>query len=168
MTPRIILYLAVEGVLLSRSVTRSQLRSSEFRILKDSPHVARLAELLALNRQTDVVLNSRLVLELGFRALLQLFPTLFCSHIVGATIHGNRLIRCRQLSQQCGRCAWLSADAERRQAGQLVVLEHDARCVPVPFRDRAIIVSSGLEAATSEDWRRLRDLLEPHEINSVN
>jgi hypothetical protein len=159
MAPRSILYLAVEGVLVPRSVTCSQLCSSESRLLRNSPHVARLAELLALNKHIDVVLNSGLVLELGFRAVLQLFPTLFCSRIVGATIPGNRVIRRRRLSQQSGRCAWLSADVERRQADQLAVLEHDARCVPVPFRDRAIIVSAGLGAATRDDWNRLRDLL---------
>lgn len=159
MAPRSILYMAVEGVLVPSATHSCRISDGESCSLKDGEHVERLEDLLAHNEHFGIVLNSSLIIQLGFRAILQLFPSALRGRIVGATIPGNRLIRQCRFGRQTGRLTLLSGDVERRQPEQLAVLEQDARCVPVPLRDRTVIVPKGLWAATRDDWNRLQVLL---------
>lgn len=159
MAPRSILYLTVEGVLVPSATDSRRISDGECCSLKGGEHVERLEDLLAQNEHFGVVLNSSLILQLGFRAILQLFPSALRGRIVGATVPGNRVIRRCRFVRQCGRRTLLSADVERRQPEQLAVIEQDARCVPVPLRDRTVIVPKGLWAATHDDWNRLQELL---------
>lgn len=159
MAPRSILYVTVEGVLVPSAASLRRISDRESCSLKAGEHVGRLEELLAHNEQLGIVLNSSLIVQFGFRAIWQLFPSALRGRIVGATVPGNRLVRRCRFGRQTGRCTLLSADVERRQPEQLAVLEQDARCVPVPLRDRTVIVPNGLWAATLDDWNRLRQLL---------
>jgi hypothetical protein len=159
MAPQSILYVTVEGVLVPSATYLCQLSDSESCSLKASEHVKQLEDLVAHYEQFGIVLNSSLIVQLGFRAIWQLFPSALRGRIVGATVPGNRLVRRGSFGRQTGRRTLLSADVERRQPEQLAVLEQDARCVPVPLRDRTVIVPKGLWAATLDDWNRLRQLL---------
>jgi hypothetical protein len=159
MAPRFILYLAVEGVLIPREIAASYSLAASYCDSDDSKHFARLVEILAHNEQVGVVLNSTLVAKLGFHSLIQLFPRQLRYRVVGATVPGNRAIGRFRFALPSGRGSWLTADVERRKPEELTILEQNPYCVPVPFRDRAVIVSRGLWAAERGDWRKLRDLL---------
>lgn len=159
MAPRSVLYLTVEGVLVPRLTACKRPPESGLQPLEAGLHMERLTNLLTRHHQISVVLNTSLVPSLGFHNVLQLLPGLLRGRIIGATAPGNRFLRAGRLSLSSGRCAWLAADVRRRCPERLAVLEYDARCVPVPLRDRAIIVSRGLWAATTVDWDSLQDLL---------
>jgi hypothetical protein len=159
MAPRSILYVTVEGVLVPSAASSYRTSDGESCSLKEGEHVERLENLLAHNEQFGIVLNSSLIIQLGFRAIAQLFPSALRGRIVGATVPGNRLIRRCRFGRQTGRRTLLSADVERRQPERVAVLEQDVRCVPVSLRDRTVIVPKGLWAATRDDWNRLQELL---------
>lgn len=159
MAPRSILYLTVEGVLIPRTAASIPERGARWSLHDDSSHLRQLTEILAENAHIAVVLHSVLVPRVGFRTIVQTFPGQLRSRIVGATVPGNRVIRKSRLDKHTNRYSWLSEDVSRRDPRQVTVLEGDARCVPVPLRERAVIVSAGLWAASRADWTRLRDLL---------
>lgn len=159
MAPRSILYVTVEGVLVPSAASVRRLVDGESSSLEAGEHVERLEDLLAHNEDFGIVLNSSLIIQLGFRAIWQLFPSALRGRIIGATVPGNRLVRRCRFGRQSGRRTLLSSDVERRQPEQLAVLEQDPRFVPVPLRDRTVIVPNGLWAATLDDWNRLRQLL---------
>lgn len=153
-----ILYLAVEGVLLIGTSAPPRTARGATYLAVDSAHVTQLSALLVEERHIDVVLTSSWVNAAGFHCVLDLLPESLKAHVVGATIPGNRLLRHR-LSQNTSKSGWLAEDVRRRQPQVVTVLESDARHVPVPLRDEAVIVPNGLWAAGHDDWRRLRRML---------
>lgn len=153
-----ILYLAVEGVLLRRTSAPSKTARGETYLSVDSPHVAQFSALLADKPHIDIVLSSSWVGIAGFRFVLGILPEAIRRHVVGATVPGNRVLR-RQLWASRGKSEWLAADVRRRDPQITTVLESDARHVPTPLRDDAVIVPCGLWAAESNDWSRLRQKL---------
>lgn len=153
-----ILYLAVEGVLLRGTLAPPKLARGEIYLSVDGAHVAQLNGLLVDERHIDIVLTSSWVNTAGFHCVLDLLPESLRAHVVGATIPGNRSLRHR-LSQNTSKSEWLAEDVRRREPQVVTVLESDARHVPVPLRDEAVIVPKGLWAAGHDDWSRLRQML---------
>lgn len=153
-----ILYLAVEGVLVRRTLTPPKLACGDIYLSVDSPHVAQLSALLADEQHIGIVLNSSWVSTAGFHYVMDLLPESLRKHVVGATIPGNRFLRHR-VSQNTSKSEWLAEDVRRRVPTVVTVLESDARHVPVPLRDEAVIVPNGLWAAERDDWSRLRRML---------
>ncbi|WP_424065326.1 HAD domain-containing protein [Paraburkholderia sp.] len=154
-----IFYLAVEGVLVPRGAVFHKLLPGDVHRFRESPHASQLSALVVDQEHVGVVVNSAWVSSLGFRCVLDFLPYPLRHRVIGATVPGNRMLRCRWQTNTFGRCGWLAADVERREPAQLTVLESDARQVPVPLRDRAVIVPGGLWAAQIGDWIRLRDML---------
>ncbi|MGF6442608.1 hypothetical protein QF001_008452 [Paraburkholderia youngii] len=106
----------------------------------------------------NIVINSAWVPVSGFRGVLNMLPAALRLRVIGATVPGNRLLR-HYRADAVSKSTWLSSDVNRRDPEQLAVLDSDSRNVPVPLRDRAVVVSEGLWAATHDDWSRLRHML---------
>lgn len=160
MNPRYLLYLTVEGVVVPPTVSTGQLSGADSFRWREKKHLAELADIVGPMEWLGIVLHSDRLLEWGIRPVMGILPQTVRGRIVGGTIHGNRLIHRGKLPATPGRRARLDADVRRRQPDGLTVLECDARYVPVPLRDDAVIVSMGLWNASSEDWRRLRESLD--------
>jgi hypothetical protein len=162
MAPRYLLYLTVEGVVVPSNMPRSRLSSAGSRCWRESRHLNDLADMVGPMEELDIVLNSDWLPELGMRTVMNILPRSLHSRIVGTTVPGNRIIRRCRLSAEPGRRARLDADVCRRQPLEITVLECDARCVPIPLRDDAVVVPAGLWGATRDDWQRLNDRLKRH------
>ncbi|MFM0412088.1 HAD domain-containing protein [Paraburkholderia dipogonis] len=139
-------------------MTPPKLARGETYLSIDSPHVARLSAMLTAEPHIDIVLTSSWVGIAGFRFVLGILPDSIRRLVVGATVPGNKVLR-RQLKGSSGKSEWLAADVRRREPQIMTVLESDARHVPTPLRDEAVIVTNGLWAAEFDDWSRLRRML---------
>ena len=159
MAPRYMLYLTVEGVVVPRNVPRSRLSSAGSCCWRESRHLNDLADMVGPMEELGIVLNSDWLPELGMKTVMNILPQSLRSRIVGTTVPGNRIIRRCRLSAESSRRARLDADVRRRQPLELTVLECDARYVPIPLRDDALIVPAGLWGATPDDWQLLNDKL---------
>lgn len=154
MAPRCILYLPIEGVLVPEGEMPHRAAQVDAACLCELPHVYRLAEALE-SEQHVVVLNSAAVARFGFRRVFDMFPYALQRRVIGATVPGNRLHACRHCAVHTGRSVWLEQDVRRRAPTHFIVLESDARYVPVALRDNAVIVSRGLWNASSNEWMSL-------------
>ncbi|MDR5879421.1 hypothetical protein [Caballeronia sp. LZ032] len=159
MFPERMLYLTVEGVVVPRTVTRTQLTGAEPCRWSECRHLAYLADMVEPLEQLGIVLNSAWLPALGMQTVAGILPQRLRNLVVGATARGNRVIRRGKLPAAAGRREHLDADVRRRQPRQLTVLECDACSVPIPLRNDAVIVPHGLWAATSDEWRHLADKL---------
>ncbi|MEX3981867.1 HAD domain-containing protein [Paraburkholderia sp. EG287A] len=159
MTSTFILYLSIEGVLVPLERPVSRYRTE--RLAVDKPHARELADMLLDTDRIRIVINSAWIPISGFRTVLDMLPTELGVRVIGATAPGNRLLRNHRTACPCSKSRWLADDVNRREPTQLTVLDSDSRNVPVPLRDRAVIVPDGLWAASRDDWTRLRHMLVP-------
>lgn len=159
MFPERVLYLTVEGVVVPRTVTRTQLAAAEPCRWSECRHLTYLADMVEPLEQVGIVLNSVWLPALDMKTISDILPQRLRNRVIGATARGNRVLRRGKLHAAVGRREHLDADVQRRQPRQLIVLECDACSVPVPLRSNAVIVPHGLWAATSDEWRHLADKL---------
>jgi len=134
-----ILYLGIEGVLLAR-------RPPMYVPRVDREHFARqplpllepLAKFIAAVPSLDVVINSWLIADFGFRRVLQWLPDEIGSKTIGATLQGNRSHR-RAIPYH-PRSEILKADACRRRPPQLTILDGVWTSIPTEYRHRALVI----------------------------
>ncbi|WP_408115703.1 HAD domain-containing protein [Caballeronia grimmiae] len=155
MIPERMLFLTVEGVVVPRTLTRTRIAAADACRWSEYRHMTYLADMVEPIERLGVVLNSAWVPLLGMRTVTSILPHRLRDRVVGATTHGNRVIRRGQLCPAKGRRDYLDADVRRRQPRHLTVLECDACSVPIPLRNDAVIVPQGLWVATPDLWREL-------------
>jgi hypothetical protein len=152
-----VLYLTLEGVLLPNA-RRPPSNEVDGIQLGAQPHFRKLTGLISQHR-ICVVINSVWVLTLSFKSVMDMLPEELRIRVVGATVPGNRLLRHHRTAGELSKSEWLACDIRRREPSNLAVLESDSLSVPIPLRDRAVIVPQGLWAAVDDDWSRLRRIL---------
>lgn len=156
MAPTRILYLAVEGVLLPRSVRPNPL---EFK--SSLGHAAQLQLALLVEAVGDVriVLSSDWIHQLGYRTVLEFLVPSLRERTIGATVPGNKVLGRRLSNGAAGLSHHLERDFVKRRPQMFAVLEQDARRIPLRLRSDSVIVERGLWCATQTDWDELCDLL---------
>jgi hypothetical protein len=134
-----ILYLGLEGVAFARRPTMYVPRCEREESCKQPlPLLEPLSELIATCPQLAVVINSWLVVDFGYRRVLQWLPDTIASRIIGATFQGNRVHR-RDITYQ-SRLELLRADIRRRAPDVVTILDGSGASVPVEHDSRAIVV----------------------------
>ena len=150
-----VLYLAIEGVLIPLSASRSRAGADALKV--GGTHVQRL-ECLLDEVDAKVIVNSSLVQSQGYSATLGTLSDGIRLRTVGATMPGNRVLGNR-MRKSANRRAWLEDDIRRRQAGRVAIIDHDFRYVPVQLRHLTLIANGGLGSVSEDDWMKLRELL---------
>jgi hypothetical protein len=136
-----ILYLGVEGVLFrvpahSRSGRR---RARALPSAEPLPLLEPLSTIVAHQTTLQIVLNSWLVVDYGFRRLLRMLPACIAQKTIGATIGGNRLHS--HPIAYCTRAELLRADVERRKPTQLTIVDASRSAIPTELLHRSIWVN---------------------------
>ncbi|WP_404989718.1 HAD domain-containing protein [Caballeronia sp. LZ062] len=121
----------------------------------------RLGDLLKTADNAQVVLSSSWVAQHGYRAVLGLLPSALSSRVVGATVPGNRLLRTSVREEATSRRDLLERDYLRREPDAVLVLDCDARYVPMQLRESALIIENGLWRARTETWATITERLKP-------
>lgn len=165
MAPQRILYLPIEGVLVPESDMPRRADQVDAMCLCERSHVHRLANSLA-NGQHFVIINSVAVARFGFRRVFDVLPYSLQQRVVGATVPGNRLHRLQHKALQASRSCWLERDVQRRKPLHIIVIESDARYVPVALRGHAVMLPRGLWKASDDEWMLLDDAIKGSEATA--
>jgi len=163
---RSVLYLGVEGVLLSRPshhIPRYRLENP-FQVSEPGllPSITRLVAGLP---DLSVVLNSWLVVDLGYRRLVQLLPEELAARTIGATTPGNRLHR-KAVERQT-RVDLLRADIRRRSPWQLTIVDASRSAIPCEYASRAVLIPELSPPLIDKASKEIAQLL-TSEITSVD
>ena len=136
-----ILYLGVEGVLF-RVPAHSHSGQCRARVLPSPeplPLLEPLSTIVAHQAKLQIVLNSWLVVDYGFRRLLRMLPACIAQKTISATIGGNRLHR-HPIAYRA-RAELLRADVERRKPTQLTIVDASRSAIPTELLHRSIWVN---------------------------
>lgn len=74
---------------------------------------------------------------------------------------GNRLLRTSVREEATSRRDLLERDYLRREPDAVLVLDCDARYVPMQLRESALIIENGLWRARTETWATITERLKP-------
>ncbi len=144
------LYLSFDGVLHPRFVA---FRDGQFPRLRAAGHEffennSLLELVLESCPQTRIVLHTWWVPRLGYWEAVRALPQSVQTHVIGATLRGNRLLRFKLKPASARRC-WLEQDLARRQPINPVLLDCDPRQVPGRLLDSSCIVDGWAGLASS-------------------
>lgn len=158
-----ILYLGIEGVLLSRhSCHRLSRFEMEGAALFDRlPLMEPLDSLVQELSEVSIVLNSWLVQDFGYRRLVQTLAPGIAARTIGATTPGNRIHRhiCYQPRKEL-----LRSDVKRRNPDRLTILDASLQAIPFEYLSRSVVTSEQDIAAVPKLIARLLELLTSPEL----
>jgi len=135
-----ILYLGIEGILF-RPNTRIHSVPCHAHIIalpEPLPLLEPVSAIIERATKLNVVLNSWLVADYGFRQLVRLLPDGIAQKTIGATIAGNRLHN--RPTAYRARVELLRADIERRQPTHLTIVDASRSAIPTELLHRSIWV----------------------------
>lgn len=164
------MYLGLEGVVCARRDVRRYSRSelAEPR-LNTLPLMHTIVRLVSGREDLAIVLNSWLVVDYGYRGILNLLPNELACRAVGATMQGNRVHR-RRITLP--RVEILRRDIARREPTSLIIVESARSAIPFEHLERAVVVEGTSEKEQAYAAGKVAQLLtnveEPlhHEIDT--
>ncbi|WP_245253874.1 hypothetical protein [Paraburkholderia sp. LEh10] len=135
-----ILYLGIEGVLFRDYVHHHSLQQAPRAPLcvEPLPLLEPLVTIVARHDELQIVLNSWLVVDYGFRKIVHMLPGRLAMKTVGATMPGNRIHR-RAIAYPT-RAEMLRVDVKKRAPSQLTIVDASRSAIPPEHNDRAIWV----------------------------
>ncbi|CAL8477054.1 conserved protein of unknown function (plasmid) [Caballeronia sp. S22] len=136
-----ILYLGIEGVLF-RTHTHSHTvpcRGHAAPPPEPLPLLEPVSAIVAHATKLQIVLNSWLVADYGFRQVLRMLPDGIAQKTIGATIAGNRL-HSRSIPYRA-RAELLREDVERRKPAHITIVDASRSAIPTELLHRSICVN---------------------------
>lgn len=148
------MYLGLEGVVFARhsSIRRSH-AEQYFETLPLLHALARIA-----SKQTDfaIVLNSWLVVDFGYRSILNQLPEELARRTIGATMQGNRTHR-RDITLP--RVEILRGDILRRRLIRFAIVESVLSAIPYEHLEQSIVVDGTSDDEQAEVAEKISQLL---------
>lgn len=136
-----VLYLGVEGVLFAARSASIRLQPGLHQTPRANPLplLPIISRLIACKPEISVVINSWMVVDFGYQAIVNLLPIEIARMTIGATMPGNRAHRrCIMTS----RADVLRADIRRRCPNYLVIVDASSHAIPYEYLAQSVHVKT--------------------------